>query len=499
MSNTRYLEIDSTYRNRNDWPLPGQFEIPISQTGRKNMTTALDPVSISTPLQAWSSNDFTIGGGISLSGTITDAAFTPVGAPLIQYSSDLSTITLKCTSNTVQQIYNYYDATVIVVTSGGAQITRRITEFTYLYSAGGFDISQVILNNSLPSTVVPGDSFVISDPTDLNLPLGTNPYIFIPFGRLQRDGYNNYLLYNETVLQYRPISGYNENINMVSLNTSGNTGIASGPVPTWSATHNYSLRKQPPYLPNSSSITITGGDNSTILINGTSLTDENFYKNYSLRILPKSLQKYDYNSNFFLTAPISEASIIVGSSYTGGILTLNVYPSFTSNPEIGSLIEIMKFSYDNLCPFVYTGSLVSQQEMVCYEIQLLDLILPNAIVNVGQGGRIAFYPYVYVQLSNVSAPGAGLKNIIYSNNPNSTNVTFRVPIYDVQNPLISAYVKVNGDGMTQTIKFKPNDTLLFTVTLSTGEIYQTEITDTKSPFIPINLAQISALFSLKRL
>ena len=46
MSNTRYLEIDSTYRNRNDWPLPANFEVPISQTGRKNIYNALDPVSL---------------------------------------------------------------------------------------------------------------------------------------------------------------------------------------------------------------------------------------------------------------------------------------------------------------------------------------------------------------------------------------------------------------------------------------------------------------------
>ena len=35
MSNPRYLEVDSTYRNRNDWPLAADFQIPIAQTGRK--------------------------------------------------------------------------------------------------------------------------------------------------------------------------------------------------------------------------------------------------------------------------------------------------------------------------------------------------------------------------------------------------------------------------------------------------------------------------------
>ena len=49
MSNTRYLEFDSTYRNRNDWPLPAQFEIPISQHGRDSKIQALDPVSNEAP------------------------------------------------------------------------------------------------------------------------------------------------------------------------------------------------------------------------------------------------------------------------------------------------------------------------------------------------------------------------------------------------------------------------------------------------------------------
>jgi len=41
MSNNRYLEFDSTYRNRNEWPLASEFQIPISQSGRKNNTDAI--------------------------------------------------------------------------------------------------------------------------------------------------------------------------------------------------------------------------------------------------------------------------------------------------------------------------------------------------------------------------------------------------------------------------------------------------------------------------
>ena len=116
-----------------------------------------------------------------------------------------------------------------------------------------------------------------------------------------------------------------------------------------------------------------------------------------------------------------------------------------------------------------------------------------------QGGRIAFYPFVYVQISNVSSTGAGLKNIIYSNNPNATSVIFRAPIYDIQNPTTTPFVRITGGGMAQTIKFKPNDNLYFKVTLSSGESYQTILPEYYSPRSPNPYAQITALFSFKRL
>jgi hypothetical protein len=162
-------------------------------------------------------------------------------------------------------------------------------------------------------------------------------------------------------------------------------------------------------------------------------------------------------------------------------------------------ICILPFSYDNLNPFVYSGSLVSQQEMVCYEIQLLNLVLPNEILSVAGGGQISFYPYVYVRLQNVDSAGSNLKNIIYSNNPNATNMLFRAAIKDVPNPLISPYIKIDGNGTTQTVKFKPNDNLHFSVLLPNGETFDTILEETFSPNMPNPLAQISAMFSIRRL
>ena len=130
---------------------------------------------------------------------------------------------------------------------------------------------------------------------------------------------------------------------------------------------------------------------------------------------------------------------------------------------------------------------------------MLNLVLPNSVLSVALGGNIAYYPYVYVELSNVSASGAHLKNIIYSNNPNSTRVLFRAAIDDVPNPLNSTFIKIDGDGAVQTIKFKPNDTLRFRVTMQCGQTFETIQDEWFSPLIPNPTAQISAYFSLKRI
>jgi hypothetical protein len=104
-----------------------------------------------------------------------------------------------------------------------------------------------------------------------------------------------------------------------------------------------------------------------------------------------------------------------------------------------------------------------------------------------------------VQLSNISSTGGALKNIVYSNDPNATNIIFRAPIYDTQNPINSHFVKINGDGMIQTIKFKPNDNLYFKVTLPNGEIYNTNLEEYYSPAEPNPKCQISALFSIRKI
>ena len=176
-----------------------------------------------------------------------------------------------------------------------------------------------------------------------------------------------------------------------------------------------------------------------------------------------------------------------------------IAPNRWNAGRISQGIEVLPFWKDTFNPFTYTGSMVSQQELVCYKISLLNVILPNVILKTGNGNRIAFYPYVWVELSNVSAAGAGNKNLIYSNSPHSTKATFMAAVDDVANPTITQFVKIDGDGMQQTMKFKPNDNMYFSVTLPNGQLFETLIPDAQAPWAPNSNLQVSVCFAIERL
>lgn len=148
--------------------------------------------------------------------------------------------------------------------------------------------------------------------------------------------------------------------------------------------------------------------------------------------------------------------------------------------------------------FTNTRGMVSHQQMICYEIELVSLILPNLpLVNQGHynGKYIYELPYVWVELSNVTSPMSGT-NVIYSNNPNSRRMLFKCSIDNNPNTVVP-FLTLNGDGMTQTVKFAPNDNLRFSVRLPDGDVLKNDTTT--DPPTPLQDIQISALFSIKRL
>ncbi|MDC3332852.1 hypothetical protein OAV62_01280 [bacterium] len=187
--------------------------------------------------------------------------------------------------------------------------------------------------------------------------------------------------------------------------------------------------------------------------------------------------------------------------YDGTTRTATVVENFSA--DVGTLSiaggntldwNILGYDRDSFSPLVYVGSKVTQQQMVCYSVSLLSLILPNKVLLTGNGGLIAFYPYVYVEFFNITAMPT---NIISSNNPNASRALFKVPIRGVSDPERQSFVAVSS-GMVHTMKFKPNDSFTFSVYLPNGELFETVETDTTSPFPPDPNIQISATFAVKR-
>jgi hypothetical protein len=498
MSNTRYLEIDSTYRDRNTFPEISQFEVQISQSGRKSKENSVDPVCLSSPIAQWTSNRF----DATTTSSSVSATVCSVPSPSISAGTDNINIIVKANISTVQlqKIKNYYLScnVRVTLTATPTYAFRTITYYEWLSTDGTFDYARIVLASSFQDTVLPLNnsvSITILDPTDLSI---TPPAIFVPNGYVGANCYYGLYMYNESLSQYRRIINYDFAVNLAFLEGSSVSGI-------WFPTHNYSIRKEIPIIPNFS---FTSSTTSTITCPISSLIQTvNYYNHNFIRIIPSPLGNGVYGRNAL--DPSGEMRRIVGYTllpalgpFTQAVFT--VTPPFSSTPVVSGAgnthsFEILGFSYDNACPFVYSGSMVSQQEMVCYQIELLNLILPNKTMNTQYGSRIAYYPYVYVELSNVSATGGGLTNIIYSNNPNSNRMIFRACVDDMNQPQNAPFIKIDGDKMIQTIKFKPNDNLRFRVILPNGELFRVNDTEFFSPNQPNDKNQVTALFSIKRL
>ena len=647
MSNTRYLEVSSTYRDRTRWPTPGEFEIPISQSGTKDKFNALDPVCKSTALKSWISNRFLYAQPIyGTPGSVVYIQFAQIASlnTIAAAGNQTTIIVFETNAGTLQRIENYYFKSVLRKVANLDDCARILY---YKYLGNGY--AEIVIDSFL--NLIANEALLIQDPTDISSKLF--PYWFVPAGNDSNNSYANQILYNDTINEYRRIQGYDANTHILTVvtNTSDTSKTNAGPVDLWSETDILSIRQAPvtgygvldcigtavsnpnpitktSFVINSSvsnipTVDLTGdfleisfadsvdqniysngnfqvGGNfiTSVVLDPTSPTVSEYFTGCEITVInspasgaTSTITSYDATTRiatvspgfpnggilpivtqYFISYPVESRRIVkyvnitdnaVGagvntfidlpsscsdingfydnlyirilsgaatgdvrliSSYVvsniSGVLTRRafLYTPFSAIVNAGDQFEmktgivspsfsfsistnnffINAFSYDNLYPFVYTGSTVSQQEMVCYELQLLNLRLPNQILETGNGSRIAFYPYVYVELSNVSGPSSGNRNSIYSNNPNSTKATFRAVINDTSQPEFATYITTDGGGMVCTLKFKPNDNLFFSVRLPNGDVYKTVVPEFYSPSIPNPLIQISAMFAMRR-
>ena len=509
MSIKRYIHFDSSFRDRTQWPTPSEFEVPVSVSGRNfTSTTARDPVSNSSVLFAWSSGRFSRDGGGEITGTIKS----PPGnaSTLIGSTTTGQTFIVELTHNSFgqsQHIDNYYVGAVARAytgVNGGDDEDRRIVASKYIGISNDTaeldELIQITVDRPFSDTIDTGHSLTITDPTDFTIT--DHPVLFVPAGRDGENAYYGTILYNETTQQGQTITEYDATTRLITI---------KGDTTGWTKYDNFSIRRQLPWYvfeaqaATNNTVTIPSGSSVGDIVGG-------FLR---VQATENGIDRYNYGS---LTAPINEIYRIV--NYNPSTYQITVSPNFSNPPNISNpqdpdpnipldpnrtfttvrpRVEILPFSKDNLNPFSYSGSVLSETYASCYELELVSLILPNQILKNEYGNRIAFYPYVWVEISNTStAEGAG-STVIYSNNPHSNKMKFMVPITDVSHPNATSFVNLDSANMKQTFKFRVNDTLKFSVRMPNGELFDTLDEETFSPNYPNRMKQINAVFSIQKI
>lgn len=516
----RYIELYSANRNRNQYPLPSSFEVPFAPTRQLLLKShSNDPICTGPIYYKWN------GGSPEFNSPWPNPSNITADS-----SSSPGCIFLTMATPYLSNILNYYIGYNLTSSSGDSR-----TIIGYDPTSSKFLVDQPYISPTYKTT----DTYTITDPS-------TNIKIHIPAKDVNgncvkyfSEAYDGCYIVNETksnrnTMIYSQILSYDFITQMATLNK---------PLSLWSINDQFTMRKNIPqekytlqnepsqntntfiYEPNGHIVNIDYISNilydlSFVVVPGIIIT---LGIGEGYRELNYYAGMYIYNTSNSAKAPINGGGIyglyyIKASAYNkdNGRVELLIdqtsIPEFTcynsnnsslyvENPSIqflksGDTINIVNYIRDNYSPLNYNGSVVSQSETVCYEVSLISLILPNLTLRTG--ARIAFYPFVYVEFTNTTSPSGASKSIIYSNSPVSNKALFIVPITDTNQPLNSSFVKVSSN-MSQTIKFKPNDSLRFSVYLPDGKLFETVEQDYLSPYPPNITMQINAVFGIRRI
>ena len=526
--------------------------VEIAQSGQRGRKQALDPVCNSAPILSWN-NSFQETVASNTTAALTAVStFSPTDPTLLKITAPLGGI---------RRLNDFYNGAVLRLNVAGTDTLRRIVDYEYLGIAAGVDNALVRVDTAFPSGVT-GNGF-IENPTPIPTNTAAPAVIqfFIPGAESITNYYNNYqvelLTGGAGTPATRVITAYDTSTHLATLasatpddwsalaqannnfvirrespaNSGANQGVsASGLViqlatsanPNTEGYEGSFLRPiQPvPIAPFSTNIApfgeqrriikYIGGDgimiaiapatNTFTLSSSASATDGFYIGAFLTDVTAGQTRQITSYTGATRSGTVNvnwAAGVAPGDSWA--VRSAFLSSSFSVNPAVGTLYEIEIFSRDNATPFNYSGSIVSSQEAVCYEVELLNLILPNIHLKSERGGRPVFYPYLYVELQNVTASSSSQRDIIYSNNPNSYRMMFRAVLDDTTQATVSPFIKIDGDGMIHNIKFKPNDSFKFSVYSPRGVLFETVAQDFYSPVEPNPLVQISACFSFKRI
>jgi len=450
MTQVNYIDLDSTYRDRNKYPNPSSFAIPISTATTSNIIA--DPICNAMPSVAWTSRRFTVGQSLdNIQGSvITNKSATDIVH--IQYNG----------AGIVQEAPDYYAGAIV-----GFTITkdhRRVWSSTYV----GDNMIRLLLD--IPILIHQDTELgTLLDPTDFADPAYTQ--IFVPGGQDIQNIYTGDILFNETRGSWRTINTYSRIDHTVQVDTR---------FTDWTALDSYSIRSEIPTL--SSTI-----NSSMTTVNRVQLTTgfhipATVYDFAYIRI-PQLVYGNEADANAGIARRVVAWDAVNQLAY--------VNPPFPTIPKFNC--EVMAISGDNCVP--YSNIRPKDATAMSFEIQLISLHIPNTPIFSSLGGNPLNYPYLYVRLSNVTRPQTS--NLSASNNPSASRVQFRATLAPQLSANESYFFKLTGDETHQTIQLDTNDTLIFELLLPDGQLWIPAESDTVSPSPPNPLLQIAAYFSFR--
>jgi hypothetical protein len=423
-----YIEIDSTYRNRFQYPLQSQFKV--------NVTPQLDvkdAVTEGTSEYVWS--------GI---GTIELTSIDGVTSAVSWNPSILGDLRLPGRGYFLQDDGSGELALVDDLVSTELNTTAVLeTPFGDTWNTGG---------------------------TGRFLTFEDSSHVYFPFADRQNNSFNGWYLtqIQSTNFESQIVSSFSERFRIMTLES---------PLTIFSNTGTFQLSKEPIV---DAGITPLAGVwvGNTAELNTSASSVDDFYNGMFIKFIDLSSTSGDIHPTYY--------TVIQDYDGTTKIATLrDPVPGYVAGSRGYSISELSK----DAASYLRVGSSYENKRQI-YNISLNNLILPNQILE--SGGRPAFYPYVYVSISNTSL---GTLSLINSNNPNSQRVVFRCPIGDTDNPDIATFIKLRSEQI-QTLEFNIYEDIIFEVFLSNGKLFKTLILDTISPIPPNPNFQISAMFKI---
>ncbi len=494
MSATRYLEISSIYRNRTQYPSSSDFEVILGSSNENNYENLYLPAY--PEYYAWIGRM-----NVGSESLVLDEPVNP------QTTVDNLKVFTKYSG-----YFLYLQKFPYTVPNNG-QYGRTILRFSdtesRAYTVSPFN----------PADIVAGDLVAFNDPSpDLYPSTGNFVYfnlqgldMLFRYPITKGSSYVGKFLMDEDappgVIDARVITGYNIDMGYVTVE-SPFTYVPTPSAPFGSFVQirrMMTIRSQLPVVRGEQLIAVNAKRNE-VTLDAYASTVDNIYTNMYLYIQPSlddnGTSDSDQPSAIFnkMTFGLYVFRII---QYDGATRTALLDKSISDGIGDGLLplispdrpYNILGNPQNFYSPLLYSGSIVSNSEPKCHRVGLTTLVLPN--VELTSGSKIAFYPYVYVELRGIGSSKVVGNDIIYSNNPNADKAIFVVPIVDIADPEESPFIKLDAVSITQTIKFRPNESFHFRVYLPDGRPFKPRQDDYPPPLLPNENLQVEAVFSFE--